>query len=60
LGISRSTLHRLRAAGIIKDGIHAYRCGIGRRAALRVNVPAVELALRVHAAAMHDETEQNS
>jgi hypothetical protein len=56
LGISRATLHRLRSAGIILDGVHTYRCGIGRRAPLRVNVPACELALQVHTVAMRAVT----
>jgi hypothetical protein len=56
LGISRATLHRLRAAGVIRDGVHTYRCGIGSRAPLRINVPACELALQVHTAAMRDAT----
>ena len=53
LGISRSSMHRLRAAGIIRDGVHTWRAGIGSRAPLRFNVPACELALQVHTLAMH-------
>lgn len=51
LGMSRSTLHRLRAAGLLRDGVHAYRIGMGQRAPLRFNVPAIQLALRVQSAA---------
>jgi hypothetical protein len=53
LGISRSSMHRLRAAGIIRDGIHTWRAGIGSRAPLRFNIPAIELALQVHTLAAH-------
>lgn len=59
LGISRATLHRLRTAGIIRDGVHSYRCGMGRRSPLRFNVPACVLALQVHAAATRGGSEQN-
>jgi hypothetical protein len=56
LGISRSSMHRLRAAGIIRDGIHTWRAGIGSRAPLRFNVPACELALQVHTLSTHAST----
>jgi hypothetical protein len=56
LGISRATLHRMRAAGIIRDGIHSYRAGMGSRAPLRFNVPACVLALQVHTAATRGDS----
>jgi hypothetical protein len=56
LGMSRATLHRLRAGGVIRDGVHVHRIGPGRRAPLRINVPACVLALQVHTAAMRAET----
>jgi hypothetical protein len=48
LGISRATLHRLRSAGIIRDGVHTFRVGLSSRAPLRFNLPACALALQVH------------
>lgn len=58
LGVSRATMHRLRTAGIIRDGVHSYRCGMGRRAPLRFNVPACVLALQVLAAAKRGDSER--
>lgn len=59
LGISRATMHRLRAAGVLRDGVHCFRAGLGCRAPLRFNVPACELALQVHTAAMRADAAQN-
>jgi hypothetical protein len=59
LGISRATLHRLRAAGIIRDGVHSLRVGLSSRSPLRFNLPACALALQVHTLAMHAAPAQN-
>lgn len=59
LQISRSTMHRLRAAGVLRDGVHTHRTGLGRRSPLRFNLPACRLALQVHTLAMHGELERN-
>ena len=59
LGISRATMHRLRCAGVLRDGVHIYRAGLGQRAPLRINVAAAELALQVNTLATHAAPAQN-
>jgi hypothetical protein len=48
LGISPSTLFRLRRSGVLRPAVHWHRCSTGRRAPLQVNIPAARLALQVH------------
>jgi hypothetical protein len=54
LRLSRTTFWRLRREGVIRP-VHLFRAGIGSRAPLMINVPAVMLALRVHSIAKHGE-----
>jgi hypothetical protein len=54
LQLSRTTFWRLRQQGVIRP-VHLFRAGIGARAPLMINVPAVLLALRVHSIATHGE-----
>lgn len=48
LKVSRTQFWRLRAAGIVRGGVHYYRSSRSKRAPLVVNVEAVRLALAVH------------
>lgn len=46
LGISISTLYRMRAQGLLLPAVHWHR-GLGRRSPVQVNVTASRLALQV-------------
>jgi hypothetical protein len=46
LGVSISTLYRLRRQQVLLAGVHWHR-GIGRRSPVQVNVSASRLALQV-------------
>jgi hypothetical protein len=47
LGICRTTQWNLMQQGILKPCVHYFRVSTGRRAALRFNLPACELALQI-------------
>jgi len=46
LGLSLSTLYRMRRQGLLLSGVHWHR-GLGRRSPVQVNVTASRLALQV-------------
>ena len=46
LGVSLSSLYRMRRCGLLLTGVHWHR-GIGRRSPVQVNVTAARLALQV-------------
>lgn len=46
LGVSLSTLYRMRRDGLLLTGVHWHR-GLGRRSPVQVNVTASRLALQV-------------
>lgn len=46
LGISRSTLYRLRMNGLLEPGAHFHRCGLGGSGKLLWNLPSVRLRLQ--------------
>jgi hypothetical protein len=53
LGVSTSTLWRLRDCGLLRPGIHWLRCSPGRRGKVMFNLPAVHLLLQVRCAEQH-------
>lgn len=46
LGVSISTLYRMRRDGLLLTGVHWHR-GLGRRSPVQVNISAARLALQV-------------
>jgi hypothetical protein len=53
LGVSVSTLWRLRDCGLLRPGIHWLRTSPGARGRVQINLPAVHLLLQVRCAEQH-------
>ncbi len=53
LGVSTSTLWRLRDCGLLRPGIHWLRTSPGSRGRVQINLPAVHLLLQVRCAEQH-------